>query len=394
MILKAFFLSLLFGCNVLLASAQAFKKLHTKSFVIDTHNDFPISSIDDTLKFDSDLRGKAHTDLNRLKEGGVDAQIFSIYCGPEQVKPFLFANRMIDSVYEWVRRNPNEMTIVKSVDELKTSTKQKKIAAMMGVEGGHMMENNLENLQAFYDRGVRYMTLTWNNSTSWATSAQDENEKKDSLPHKGLTDFGRQVVKKMNEMGMLVDVSHVGEQTFADVISISTRPIIASHSCVWSLSPHRRNLKDYQLKVLAKNGGVIHLNFYAGFLDSAYEKSVDVFNAKHKKEIDNLVAQNIKLAEAVKLVSAKYAEEKNNLRPKLSLLIDHLDYIVRLVGIDHVGLGSDFDGVTATPYELNGVQDFPLITQALLERGYSKKSIRKILGGNFLRVLKAAESHP
>ncbi len=256
-----------------------------------------------------------------------------------------------------------------------------------------MIENSLDNLDKLYERGARYMTLTWNNSTSWASSAADETTKKDSLPHKGLTDFGKQVVKRMNELGMLIDISHVGEQTFWDVMAVTSKPIIASHSCAWTLCPHRRNLKDDQLKAIGRNGGVIHLNFYSGFIDSTYEKKIKDFLAQHKPEVDSLIEQQKQPDYAAMMVAEKYKDELLQFRPPLSLLLDHLDYIVNLVGVDHVGLGSDFDGIESAPKELNGVEDFPLITKALLERGYRKKDILKILGGNFIRVFTAAQTH-
>ncbi|HEU5166019.1 MAG TPA: dipeptidase [Chitinophagaceae bacterium] len=369
--------------------SQKYKKIHSKAVLVDTHNDFPSASIEKKVSLDADLFGRTHTDLGRLRSGGVDVQIFSIFCGPEQQQPYAFANREIDSVYAWAERAPNRMTIVKTPAELKQAIKDNRLAAMLGVEGGHMIEDKIENLDALYVRGVRYMTLTWNNSTSWATSAADETTKGDSLAHKGLTDLGKKIVQRMNELGMLIDISHNGEQTFWDVIKLTKKPIIASHSCVWSFCHHRRNLKDDQIKAIAKNGGVIHLNFYAGFLDSTYEKKAAQLLAKHKPEIDSLVAHGTQPDYAGIMTMEKYKEETNAIRPPLSLLLDHLDYIVKLVGIDFVGLGSDFDGIEAGPKELNGVQDFPLITKALLDRGYSKKDIRKILGENFLRVFKA-----
>lgn len=371
--------------------AQSYRKLHQKAIVADTHNDFPSASIEKQVPFDADLRGKTHSDLNRMKEGGIDIQVFSIFCGPEQLHPYTFANRQIDSVYEWTKRNPSQMMLVKTPEELRQALKQKKLAAMLGMEGGHMIENSLDNLNKLYERGVRYMTLTWNNSTSWATSAADETTKKDSLPHKGLTDFGKQVLKRMNELGMMIDISHNGEQTFWDAIAISSKPIIASHSCAWSLCPHRRNLKDEQIKAIGKNGGVIFLNFYSGFIDSTYEMKINNFLAGHKAEVDSLVQQKIQPDYASMIVAERYKQEVLAFRPPLSALLDHLDHIVKLIGIDHVGLGSDFDGIEAPPRELKGVEDFPLITKALLERGYSKKDISKILGGNFLRVFKEVQ---
>jgi membrane dipeptidase len=284
------------------------------------------------------------------------------------------------------------MMLVYNSKDLQTALKQKKLGTMMGVEGGHMIEDKIENLESLYKRGVRYMTLTWNNSTAWASSAWDETLNRDSLSHIGLTDFGKQVVKKMNELGMIVDLSHTGEKTFWDAINTTTKPVIASHSCVYNLCPHRRNLKDEQIKAIAKNGGVIHLNFYAGFIDSTYEKKALNFRSMHKTEIDSLIKLNYQPDYAGMIISEKYPNELESMLPPLSVLIDHLDYIVKLVGVDHVGIGSDFDGIEAPPRGLKGVEDFPKITKALLERGYSKKEINKILGENFIRVLKANET--
>ncbi len=263
---------------------------------------------------------------------------------------------------------------------------------MTGVEGGHMIEDKLENLDALYQRGVRYMTLTWNNSTSWATSALDETTKKDSLPHKGLTDFGKQVVRRMNSLGMLVDLSHVGEQTFWDAINTTTKPVLVSHSCAWSLCPIFRNLKDEQIKAIGKNGGVIHLNFYSGFVDSSFMRKQKEFMIRHKPELDSMVNKNIQRDYALTMLFEKYKQEVEDSRPPLSMLLDHLDHIVQLIGVDHVGLGSDFDGINSSPKQLDDVTSYPLITKALLDRGYSKKDIKKILGGNFIRLLKANQN--
>jgi membrane dipeptidase len=271
------------------------------------------------------------------------------------------------------------------------AAKQKKLAVLFGVEGGHMIENDLTKLDALYKRGTRYMTLTWNNSTNWATSALDETTKADSLTHKGLTDFGKQIVRRMNELGMLIDLSHVGEQTFWDAINTTTKPVLVSHSCVYKLCPFRRNLKDDQIKAVAKNGGVIHLNFYSGFLDPAFEARSDAFTARHKTEMDSMLKINPEPYFMQVYLFEKYPAEVKDLRPPMSLLIDHLDYIVKMVGVDYVGLGSDFDGVNSLPAGLEGVENFPKITAELVKRGYSKKDIRKILGGNFLRVFAANE---
>lgn len=372
-----------------LVNAQSYQKLHFKSILVDTHNDILTTTFEKNLLFDQPLAGKTHSDLNRMQAGGVDVQVFSVWCdgsfGPG--KAFARANQQIDTLYAWTSRNPNKMMIVTNAAELKQAVRQHKLAAMMGVEGGHMIEDKLANLDSLYKRGVRYMTLTWNNSNSWATSAMDESDDK-PLPFKGLTPFGKQVVQRMNELGMMVDLSHVGEQTFWDAINTVNKPVIVSHSCVYNICPVFRNLKDEQIKAIGKNGGVIHLNFYSQFVDSSYRSRARAFYQQHRAERDSLV-QALGRGDANEILLEKYSEEANNMRPPLSILLDHLDYIVKLIGVDHVGLGSDFDGISSTPQQLDDVTDFPIITRELLARGYSKKDIRKILGGNFIRILKA-----
>ncbi|HSB94712.1 MAG TPA: dipeptidase, partial [Flavitalea sp.] len=266
-----------------------------------------------------------------------------------------------------------------------------KSVAMLGIEGGHMIENDLGKLDSLYRRGARYMTLTWNNSTSWATSAYDETFKKE-LAHKGLTDFGKQVVNKMNQLGMIVDISHVGEQTFWDVIKTTTKPVLASHSSVYNLCNHQRNLKDDQIKAIAKNGGVIQVNFNPPFIDSSFAKKENTFYEKNKTETDSLVKSSVDSWLIENYLFNKYKDETTIMRPPLSLLIEHIEYIIKLVGVDYVGLGSDFDGINSTPQQLDDVTDFSKITKALVDKGYSRKDIAKILGGNFLRVLKANEN--
>jgi membrane dipeptidase len=372
-------------------TAQRAKKIHFKSILIDTHNDIPETALAKGYSFDQDLKGKTHSDLKRMAEGGVDAQFFSIWCDGQEKNPYAMANRQMDTVMAWTNRNPDKMVQAFTADDIIRIAKQNKLAVLFGVEGGHMMENDLSKLDALYKRGARYMTLTWNNSTGWATSALDETTKADSLKHKGLTDFGKQIVHRMNELGMLVDLSHVGEQTFWDAIATTSKPVLVSHSCVYTLCPFRRNLKDDQIKAVAKNGGVMHLNFYSGFLDSTFEKRSDAFTAKHKREMDSLKKINPEPYFTEFYLFEKYPDEVKSLRPPLSLLLDHLDYVVKLVGVDYVGLGSDFDGINSSPQGLDGVQDFPKITEELVKRGYSNKDIRKILGGNLLRVMKANE---
>ncbi len=369
----------------------SYEQIHQSAIVVDTHNDVLSTATMKGLSIETDLTGKTHSDIARFKKAGIDVQVFSIFCDERFGKDtaFTFANIEIDSLLAIIKRNPDKMMLVTSPASLQKAVGQHKLACMMGVEGGHMMEDRLDYLDSLFKRGVRYMTLTWNNSTSWASSAKDETQNTVPNPKKGLNDFGKQVVKRMNELGMLVDLSHVGEQTFWDAINTTTRPVLVSHSCAYSLCPVFRNLKDEQIKAVGKNGGVIHLNFYSGFLDSNFMKRKDAFIASHHTERDSLLQLKWATYEIEEWMAKKYPAEANELRPPLSLLIDHLDYIVKLIGADHVGLGSDFDGIDSAPKELDDVTNLPLVTKELLKRGYSKKDIQKILGGNFIRLLKA-----
>jgi membrane dipeptidase len=373
------------------AFAQSYKKIHRKAIVVDTHNDILMKAADKGIVFDRDLTGKTNSDLARWKKGGLDVQLFSVYCDGDLKNPFAWANREMDSLDAVVARNPDKIVKVANYAELIKAVKQHKIAAMFGVEGGHMIEDDLTKLEALYNRGARYLTLTHNIAPSWATSAADETTRPD-MPHKGLNDFGRQVVQRMNQLGMIIDISHAGDQTFRDVIELTTKPIIASHSSVYSLVPHRRNLKDEQIKAIAKNGGVIQVNFNPGFIDSSFDKKEIAFLKRHAAENDSLLKSGMSDFYSLDYLYNKYAEEASPMRPPLSLLIRHIEYIINLVGVDYVGLGSDFDGINLTPLQLDDVTRYPLITKALIEKGYSKKDITKILGGNFLRVLKANET--
>jgi membrane dipeptidase len=370
---------------------QLYKKIHSDAIVTDTHNDVLSTVTMNGMSIETDLTGKSHSDIARFKKGGIDVQVFSIFCDERFGKDtaFKFANIEMDSLYAIVRRNPDKMMMVTNPAQLATAIKQKKLACMMGVEGGHMMEDRMDYLDSLFKKGARYMTLTWNNSTSWATSAADES--KNNLPFgtKGLTSLGKEIVQHMNALGMMVDISHVGEQTFWDAINTTSKPVIASHSSVYSLCPVPRNLKDEQIKAVARNGGVIDINFYSGFLDSNYLKRKEIFLASHQAERDSMLQLKRASYEIDEWISKKYKAEADDLRPPLSLLIDHIDYIVKLVGADYVGLGSDFDGIESAPRELNDVSDMPLVTKALLERGYTEKDIKKILGGNFIRVFTA-----
>jgi membrane dipeptidase len=376
-------------------SAQNWKDLHFNSVVVDTHNDILTTAIEKGYSFDQNLKGKTHSDLARFAKGGIDVQIFSIWSDGSYThgKGFRRANQQIDTLYAVQKRNPGKMSIVTNSKELMQAVKARKLAAMIGVEGGHMIEDRLDYLDSLFNRGARYLTLTWNNSTSWASSAADESKGKQP---KGLNSFGKEVVKHMNKLGMLVDLSHVGEQTFWDAIHTTTQPVIVSHSCAHALCPVSRNLTDEQIKAVGKNGGVIHLNFFSGFLDSSFFKKNRDFRRKHRAEADSLFASGRDSNTVTDMLAGKYAADAQQLRAPFSLLFDHLDHIVQLIGTEHVGLGSDFDGITSTPQRLNDVTDFPLITKELLRRGYTQEQIKGILGGNFLRLLQTVEqaAHP
>jgi membrane dipeptidase len=375
---------------IIKASAQTPQEIHQKAILVDTHNDV----ISNELITKVDLSKRQTTgnfDLVRAKEGGLDVQVFSIWCGEDYGKgtAFKFANREIDSLDALIKRNPGKMVLVRNAAELEKAVAKKQFAAMIGVEGGHMIEDRMDYIDALAKRGMRYLTLTWNNSTSWATSARDETHRRDSLKHLGLTDYGKQIVRHLNDLGVMVDVSHVGEQTFYDVIATSTKPVIASHSCAYALNPNQRNMKDDQLKALAKNGGVVFVNFYSGFVDSTYGRKVSHFYWQHLAELDSLtkIYHDNDLAKI--RLNVIYKSESDLVRPPLSMLIKHIDYIVKLIGVDHVGIGSDFDGAESYPLGMDDITDYPKITEELLKLHYSEADIDKILGGNFIRVLKA-----
>lgn len=373
------------------SAGQSAKNIHRKATVVDTHNDV-LSDL--TLKgIDiSHRQPQGHSDLDRWKEGGLDVQFFSIWTSekPRGKSFYHDAHEEIDSLKRLILRNYQRVAEITSYRSVRRAVKKNKLACLIGVEGGHMIEDDLEKLNVLYLRGMRYLTLTWNNSTSWASSAMDETENPGKLKQKGLTDFGKQVVKKLNELGVMVDLSHTGEQTFYDAIATTTKPVLLSHSSVWALCPVFRNVKDDQIKAVAKNRGVICINFYSGFISKAYAQRQEQFEGAERKRIqDSLFAVSKDSTLMRRQWREYYRAEMEKLRPSLSDLVDHIDYIVKLVGDDYVGLGSDYDGVSSLPVGLEDVTTYPKITAELLRRGYSKKSIKKILGGNVLRVMKA-----
>jgi len=364
-------------------------KFHYDAIVADTHNDVLLRAMEgEDISVETRV---GHSDLVRLKKGGVDIQVFAVWVDPIafEKKPFKRAKDMIDTLYSIARRNSDKIAVVRNSAEIEKAIAEGKICAVIGVEGGHAIENSIEKLEELYKLGVRYLGLTWNNSTDWASSAFDETTNPDKVKITGLSEFGKKVVEKMNELGMIVDVSHLGEKAFWDVVKVTKKPIIASHSSVYKLCPHYRNLKDEQIKAIAQTGGVVFVNFYAEYIDSTFNTKRKKLEEKYKSQFDSIRVlyehdQNA-YRRARRQLMQKIAEE---LRPPLDVLIDHIDYIAKLVGVDHVGIGSDFDGISITPLEMDDVTFLPNITKKLLERGYSTDDVKKILGGNFLRVFK------
>ncbi|WP_434394363.1 dipeptidase [Sphingobacterium spiritivorum] len=367
--------------------AQDYKQIHKDLIVVDGHNDVIYESI---------FKGKdiakrlttGHTDLPRLKEGGVDVQVFAVWSDDKNWKKgaFKHANDQIDALEKMISGNSDQIELAKSSKDIDAILNKGKIAAVIGVEGGNMIESKIENLEKLYDRGVRYLTLTWNYNLPWVTAAAIE-VKTSSDKGKGLTAHGKDIIRRMNELGMMVDLSHGGEKTFYDVIATSTKPILVSHSNAYTLMPHYRNLKDEQLEALKKNGGVIGVNFYSGFLDPTYTERVRKLYRKHFADKGNYKLSPTRQYEKL---PKKLQQEAN---APMSKLLEHINYLVKKVGIDHVAIGSDYDGIESPPRELEDVSKFPLLTKALLEQGYSKEDVGKIMGGNFLRLLRENEAH-
>ena len=363
-------------------------KLHRQAIVVDTHIDTPQRFLDED--FDLTPRDpKGHIDLPRMKEGGLDAGFMSIYVDMRRHQGLEATRRalqLIDSVNQQVARHPDQLVLATSAADVRRAHKQKKIALLMGMEGGTPIADDLRLLRLFYQLGVRYMTLTHGLANNWADSSTDEPK------HNGLTDFGKEVVREMNRLGMLVDISHVSDKAFYDALEISQAPMIASHSSCRALCKHPRNMTDEMIKALAAKGGVIQINYHIGFLDQtyadAYEKIAPELRARMRALAEQYKDDDHALSEAREALFKDYQAQL----PKVSWerVVEHVDHAVRLVGADHVGLGSDFDGATM-PEGLNDVSYLPRLTQALLDRGYREKDIKKILGGNTLRVLEEAE---
>ena len=379
------------------ASAQkTAEAIHRSAIVVDTHADTTQRFLDGDFDIGSnDPNDMGHVSLDKAKAGNLGAEFFSIWVEPRFKGQFVqHTLDLIDSVYQQADRHPDRMQMAFSVADIERAHREHKLAALMGIEGGHVIEDDLRLLREYHRLGVRYMTLTWSNTNGWADSSGDINDST-VQHHNGLTDFGRQVVLEMNRLGMMVDISHVADKTFWDAIATTKAPVIASHSSARALANHPRNMTDDMLKAVAKNRGVVQVNFYSAFLDEDFRKAADAQKKDRdaaeeslleKRKAEGKTASYIELDELGRAWMAKIP------RPPFKALIDQIDHIAKVAGVDHVGLGSDFDGVSgATPEGMNSAADLPKITVALVERGYTAEQIHKILGGNLLRVFGEVE---
>lgn len=361
--------------------AAVAREIHFGALVIDAHNDALGRILDDGDTLREEIK-KGHMDVPRLQRGGLTAPFFACFVDPKfeaRKESAVRVLRMMDALRRQVDGD-DRIALAGSAEDIKHLHGRGKIAAVLCIEGGHAIQDDLGLLREFHRAGARYLTLTWNNTNNWADAARGE------PLHNGLTVFGRDVVREMNRIGMMVDLSHVSEKTFYDAVEVSTVPVIVSHSCCRALCEHPRNLTDDQWRALARNGGVGCINFYAGFLSPDYAaRERDIYAAREPE-----LAKAKSDAEIADIHRRFDAEERKTPRPPLSLLIDHLDHAVRVAGADHVGLGSDFDGVSGLPEGIDDVTSLPKITEGLLARGYGEADIRKILGANVLRVMAAS----
>jgi membrane dipeptidase len=372
-------------------------QIHNSTIVVDTHADTPQRFLDGGFDIGSiDPGDKGHISLDKAHAGNLGAEFFSIWVDP-RISSNHFSRKtmdLIDSVYQQAARHPDRMMMAFSVNDIERAHKEHKLAALMGIEGGHSIENDIHLLRDFYRLGVRYMTLSWSNTNEWADSSGDLNDAK-VQHHNGLTDFGKEVVLEMNRLGMMVDISHVADKTFWDAIAITKAPVIASHSSARALANHPRNMTDDMLRAVARNGGVVQVNFFSAFDDAKYLEASQAQAKERDAAVELALAKKRANGQAITYLDEDVVEEEwlaRIPRPPFSSLIDQIDHIAKVAGVDHVGLGSDFDGVSgATPAGMDSAADLPKITQALLDRGYSPEDIRKILGGNLLRVFRGVE---
>jgi len=370
--------------------------IHKRAIIVDGHNDIPTPMAEEDYDLATPTVGKFHkdgdpfhTDLTRFKQSGITGEFFSIYVSGTTLKTGGAMRRamdLIDVTYRAVEKYPNQLMLCTNAAQIREAKRLNKVCALMGIEGGYAIENDLSALREFYRLGVRYMTLTHNVTLDWADAHNGE------VKNNGLSDFGKDVVREMNRLGMLVDISHVSKKVMDDVLDVSTAPVIASHSDARALNDHTRNIPDDVLRRIAKNGGVVMINFYPSFLDARTNKEENERSARLKSQLDALRAQ-------FKDNAAGYNDAERSLLAANPIyitpytrIVDHIDHIKQVAGIDHVGIGSDFDGVPFLPAGMNGMEDLVLVTYEMLRRGYTEAEIRKVLGENFLRAFAQAES--
>lgn len=385
----------LFGAVALLVSAPTdsisdrARRLHFSSIVADTHDDTTQRFF--SSDFDLGKRNSTgHIDIPRMREGGMNAIFFSIWIDGRTMGPVAIQKALdqIDAVHQNVRKYSKDLAFARTADDVRRAHEQGKIAVLMGIEGGHMLGDDIRMVRLYSDLGVRYMTLSHFYNDEWADSSTDK------PAHNGLTDYGKEIVREMNRQGMLVDISHVSDKTFYDALAVSKAPLIASHSSCRALCNHPRNMTDDMIKALAAKGGVIQINYEKSFIDQAYKDALDQQSGGVVALMDQLKKQ---CGDDEACLGKKMAEQEKQATAEGKLphvswerIIDHIDHAVKLVGPDHVGLGSDFDGASM-PDGMEDVTHLPQITDALLKKGYSEADIRKILGENTLHVLAAAE---
>ena len=379
------------------AKSLTAKQIHDSSLVIDTHADTTQRLLDENFDLANPPSGdQGNLDFAKAKAGNLGAEFFSIWVEPKQFKG-QYAHRtlaLIDSVYQQAAKHPDKMMMAFSAADIERAHRADKLAGLMGIEGGHSIENDIRLLRDYYRLGVRYMTLTWSNTNEWADSSGDENDKSVEH-HDGLTEFGKDVVYEMNRLGMIVDISHVSDKTFYDTLLASRAPVIASHSSARALTNAPRNMTDDMLHAIARRGGVVMVNYYSAFVDEKWRQAYDA-QAKDREAAIAATAEKFKDADPVTRyretdkVGKEWAAKIP--RPPFSDIVDHIDHIAKVAGIDHVGLGSDFDGTPSMPEGMDSAADLPKITAGLLKRGYTAEQIRKILGENFMRVFREVEA--
>jgi membrane dipeptidase len=372
------------------------QRVHKSLLLIDTHNDFVDQHNDETVATvkSLDIGGsiKGHTDLARLRAGGVGAVFFAAYVAGSMVTGNRSAHRTLENIEfirnEIVAKHPKDFVLALTADDIVSAHKSGRIAALIGIEGGHAIQDSLRLLRIYSELGVRYMTLTHNNNNNWADAANGS-----GAPNNGLSPFGKQVVAEMNRLGMMVDVSHVSDKTFADVIAVSQSPVIASHSSCRAISNVKRNMSDEMIVAMAKKGGVIQINFACDFLSQAVADLLPRDNPEAARRLEEQIAsETTDPARRAQLNLERRREiERNVTPPPVAAVVDHIDHVVKIAGIDAVGIGSDYDGVGCVPKGLEDVSKFPNLTRALLEKGYTAAQIKKIYGDNLLRVMRANE---